>query len=178
MPCSSATRVRMCSPMMRGTSEASDRAGDVEEGFVEAKGLNLRGDGAKDLHDAVRNTRVVAMVRSKKGGLRAESLRPGRWHRGVNTERSCFVGRREHDATRATTGDDDGRAFELGVAEQLHGCKEGIHVDVQDGAASVVGGTSRAVSGAITRQVVELFAAHDVSPSWPQMANRAADFPN
>ena len=78
------------------------------------------------------------MVRLDDDGVGSDAPRARHRHRRVHAHGARLVGRREDDAALATA-DDDRLAAELGTGDELDGCVEGIHVDVEDRAAGVIG---------------------------------------
>ena len=56
-----------------GSPQATNRPGDIEEGFIKGQRLNNRGDGSKDVHHLSRRLRVLIVVRRDKCCLRCQT---------------------------------------------------------------------------------------------------------
>lgn len=114
------------------------RAPDVEERLVDADLLDQRRDVRERVHHRRRDLPVGRQVRRDDDRLRAHPPRHRHRHRRVHTERAGLVGGREHDRP-LLAADDDRPSAQLWPASQLDRGEEGIHVDVQDRAAVLLG---------------------------------------
>src|SRR5690606_19019108 len=114
-----------------GRADEAAGAGDVEEGLVDRDRLDVRGVLAEEGHHLPGDLAVGG------GGLHehavgAAAARHGGGHGGVDAVFPGLVGGRGDDASGAEPGDDHGSAAQGGVAGDLDGREEGVHVHVHD----------------------------------------------
>src|SRR5690606_28160316 len=124
---------------LRGRAQPAPGTADVEERLVGGDRLDHRGDRVEDLHHALGDLGVLPVTGRDDRRLRAEPPRPAHRHGRVDAERPGLIGGAEHHAAPGGRADDHRAAVQLGPFEQLDAGEEGVHVDVEDRAAGVVG---------------------------------------
>ena len=87
---------------------------------------------AKICSDLLRDGLVDLEARFHEDQVRTLPLRRHRWHGGSHPKLAGFVACRRHHSTFAGTADGDRLAAEIRIVPLLHGCVEGVHVDVDD----------------------------------------------
>ncbi len=117
-----------------GGAGRSLHAGDVEEGLVNADGLDERGAGFQDRQDALGHLADALTRHLHDDGVEAEPPGGGHGHRRVAAEAAGLVAGGGDDAARAGAPGEHGLAAERPVVKHGDGREEGVHVHVEDGA--------------------------------------------
>jgi hypothetical protein len=136
---------------------------DVEIGLVQRQRFDDGRVLGEDLPDLLRDGLIDLETRLHEDQVRALPLRGHRRHGRSDAELSCFIACRRHDAALAGSADGDRLATEIRIVPLLHGCVEGVHVDVDD----------LALTGRGPRLIV-VFVAHAVGPAGSSLTPRAS----
>ena len=154
----------------RPAAQPPHRAGDVEEGLVQRQRLDQRGDRAEDLHHPGARPRSSARGRAGRRWPAGTAAGPGP-SASPSARRSAAPRRSPRGPRRATPPPTmTGVPRSSGRLDQLDRGVEGVHVDVQDGAAGVV----PAVGPGRRAGPVQLLAAAHRSPLRGHRQARAA----
>jgi len=115
-------------------AEQAAAAGDVEVRLVDRRHLDLVGEAAQQIDEAVVHNAVGREVGHQERALRAEPLGLADRHGRAHAAGARLVRAGGDDAATATRpADDDGQAAQLGAPRLLDRGEEGVHVDVEDG---------------------------------------------
>ena len=145
----------------RRAAETTLRAGDVEERLVERERFDDVGHGVEGRHDRLGDLGVAGEVGFDDDRLRTEPAGLAHRHRRGHAEPARLVGRRQHHGPVPAAADDDRLPAQVGPVDEGRGRVEGVHVDVEHGAAGVV---RLAVTGPPWRGV--LTPAHGPHLGW------------
>ena len=120
------------------TPPPQQRPGNVHIAFIDRYLFDTIGDPTEHfLENAMRHRAIVAHVDRKENAVRAELLRPGTRHGRINAVLASLVAGCGHHRTVAHA-DDHRLAAIFRMPRHLQRCVEGVHVDVQHRAASLV----------------------------------------
>ncbi len=116
-----------------GRAEELLCAGEIEEGFVDAKGFDEGGEFFEDGEHLGGDAVVVIAADGEDDGVGAEALGDGHGLGGMAAEAAGLVAGGGDDATGAVVADEEGLSAEVGVIALFDGGEEGVHVEVEDG---------------------------------------------
>ena len=111
-----------------GRTEQMDRAGHVEERFVDGDALHEWREVAQHCHDLVAQALVVGEVPLDERQVRAQAPGPPSGHAALHPEPFGFVRRGKYHAA----ADRDRTPAQRRMQELFDGCVEGIEIGVQD----------------------------------------------
>ena len=119
-------------------TEQAKTGRDVEKGLVQGQTFDLRRDVVEHFEHLARHLTVPRHSWPDVVCARAESTGTRHGHGGVHTEFTRRVTGGRHHPSRSQTADDHRTVCKARIIVDFHGCIEGIHVHVEDGAVAAL----------------------------------------